>query len=58
MWDWLINSNPIAGVLVGDMDDGQRATLVQVLDGMIRERRDGDGPAVLSNAVNIGIGRK
>ena len=58
LWDWLINSNPIAGVLVGDLDDGQRAPLVQVLDGLIRERRDGDGPAVLSNAVNIGIGRK
>ncbi len=58
LWDWLINGNPIAGMLVGDLDDGQRATLVQVLDGMIRERRDGDGPAVLSNAVNIGIGRK
>ena len=58
LWDWLVNSNPIAGMLVGDLDDGQRVTLVQVLGGMIRERLDGDGPAVLSNAVNIGIGRK
>jgi hypothetical protein len=58
LWDWLINSNPIAGMLVEDLDDGQRATLGQVLDGMIRERLDGDGPAILSNAVNIGIGRK
>ena len=58
LWDWLINSNPIAGTLVEDLDDGQRATLVQLLDGMIRERLDGDGPAILSNAVNIGIGRK
>jgi ubiquinone/menaquinone biosynthesis C-methylase UbiE len=58
LWDWIINSNPIADMLVADLDDGQRGTLVQVLDGMIRERLDGDGPAVLSNAVNIGIGRK
>ena len=25
LWNWLINSSPIAGMLVGDLDDGRRA---------------------------------
>jgi ubiquinone/menaquinone biosynthesis C-methylase UbiE len=58
MWDWVLNSNPIAGTLVSDLTDEQRANLRQVLDGMLRERSGGSGPAVLTNQVNIAVGTK
>ncbi len=58
MWDWLMYGNPISGMLVGDLTEEQRATIRQVLDGMLRERMGGNGRAVLTNAVNIGIGTK
>jgi ubiquinone/menaquinone biosynthesis C-methylase UbiE len=58
MWDWVLNGNPIVGVLVGELSEEQRAQLRQVLDGMLRERAGSSGQAVLSNAVNIGIGTR
>ncbi|HWH98788.1 MAG TPA: methyltransferase domain-containing protein [Propionibacteriaceae bacterium] len=58
MWDWVLNSNPIAGMIVGDLTPGQQATVRQVLDRMIRERSDGHGPAVLTAPLNIGVGQK
>jgi ubiquinone/menaquinone biosynthesis C-methylase UbiE len=58
MWDWVLYGNPIPGMLVADLTEKQRATLRQVLDGMLRERAGGDGRATLTNAVNIGIGTK
>jgi ubiquinone/menaquinone biosynthesis C-methylase UbiE len=58
MWDWVLNSNPIAEMLVGDLTPGQQATVRQVLDRMIRERSDGHGPAVLTAPLNIGVGQK
>ncbi|HUF59823.1 MAG TPA: class I SAM-dependent methyltransferase [Actinomycetota bacterium] len=58
MWDWMLYSNPISGMVVADLTDEQRARLRQILDGMLRERAGADGRTVLSNAVNIGIGTK
>ena len=58
MWDWVIYGNPIPGMLVADLNEDQRATLRQILDGMLRERSGGVGPAALTNVVNIGIGTK
>lgn len=58
LWDWVTNSNPIARMLVADMTKEQEAKVQQVLDGMLRERSAGSGPAVLTNPVHIGIGRK
>ncbi len=58
MWDWVLYGNPIAGMLVADLSEEQRARLRQVLDGMLRERLGSNGRAVLSNPVNIGIGTK
>lgn len=58
MWDWMMGSNPIAGMIVGDLTDDQQATVRQVLDGMLRERSDGHGPAVLTAPINIGVGKK
>ena len=54
----MVGSNPIADVILGDLTDGQRETVRQVLDGMLRERAGGHGSAVLSAPLNIGIGTK
>ena len=56
MWDWLVNSNPIAGMLIGDLSEEQRARVREELDGMLRERAAGGSAAVLTNPIHIGIG--
>jgi SAM-dependent methyltransferase len=58
LWDWSLGGNPIPGMLVADLTDQQRADIIQVLDGMVRERSGGNGPAVLTAPLNIGIGTK
>ncbi|MEX2459455.1 MAG: methyltransferase domain-containing protein [Actinomycetota bacterium] len=58
MWDWVLHGNPIPGVLVAHLSEDQQARLRQILDGMLRERAGADGRAVLTNAVNIGVGTK
>ena len=58
MWDWVLYSNPISGLVVADLSENERSRVRQVLDGMLRERSDANGRAVLSNAVNIGVGVK
>ena len=58
LWDWSLGSNPIPGMLVGDLTEEQKTTVRQVLDGMVRERSGGNGPAVLTAPLNIGIGTK
>ena len=58
MWDWVLYGNPIPGMLVAGLTESQQARLRQVLDGMLRERAGANRRAVLTNAVNIGIGTK
>jgi SAM-dependent methyltransferase len=58
LWNWMLSSNPIAGMIVEDLTTDQQATVRQVLDGMLRERADGTRPAVLSAPLNIGVGTK
>lgn len=58
LWNWMLGSNPVSGIVVGDLTDEQQATLRQVLDGMLRERSGGNGPAVLTAPLNIGVGTK
>ena len=58
MWDWVLYGNPIPGMLLADLDEDQRTTIRQVLDGMVRERAGADGRAVLTNPVNIAVGTK
>jgi ubiquinone/menaquinone biosynthesis C-methylase UbiE len=58
MWDWVYYGNPIADVILADLSEDQRARLRAVLDGMLRERAGGERRAVLTNAVNIGVGTK
>ncbi|MEO6712744.1 MAG: methyltransferase domain-containing protein [Mycobacteriales bacterium] len=58
LWDWTLGSNPIPGMLVADLTDRQRKDVIQVLDGMVRERSGGNGAAVLTAPLNIGVGTK
>jgi ubiquinone/menaquinone biosynthesis C-methylase UbiE len=57
-WDWALGGNPIPGMLVADLTDQQRADIIAVLDGMVRERADHNGVTVLTAALNIGVGTK
>jgi hypothetical protein len=58
LWDWTISGNPIPGMLVADLTKEQRADIIRVLDGMVRERSGGDGSTTLTAPLNIGIGTK
>ena len=58
MWDWVLNGNPIPGMLIADISEDQQARLRQVLEGMVHERAGANGRAVLTNAVNIAVGTK
>jgi ubiquinone/menaquinone biosynthesis C-methylase UbiE len=58
LWDWCLGGNPIPGMLVADLTDGQRTEILRVLDGLVRERSGGSGPAVLTAPLNIGVGVK
>jgi ubiquinone/menaquinone biosynthesis C-methylase UbiE len=58
MWDWVYYGNPIVEVILAAINEHQRARLRDVLDGMLRERAGADGRAVLTNAVNVGVGTK
>jgi ubiquinone/menaquinone biosynthesis C-methylase UbiE len=56
MWNCVMNGNPIAGRLTAGLTDRQRADARRVLDGLLRERSGGSGPAVLTNPVHIAVG--
>jgi ubiquinone/menaquinone biosynthesis C-methylase UbiE len=60
LWDWLVNSNPIAGEILAQLDltEQQTALVREALDDMVRERSGGNGHAVLTSPINIGIATK
>jgi hypothetical protein len=60
LWDWLTNSNPIAGAVLAEANLTKEQTEVvqQELDRMVRERAGGSGTAVLTAPINIGVGTK
>jgi len=60
LWDWLVNSNPIAGAILAELNltEEQTAVVQQALDGKVSERSGGSAPAALTNPINIGIGTK
>jgi len=55
-WDWIISSNPIAGMLTSDLSAAQLEALIEAFDSQIRSRAGSDGVAVLTNPCHIGIG--
>ena len=58
MWDWVLNSNPIPGMLVADLSAEQRSAVRQGLEDRIRDRADANGVATLTNPIHIAIGTK
>jgi ubiquinone/menaquinone biosynthesis C-methylase UbiE len=60
LWDWLVNSNPVAGELLAELDltGEQLAVVRKALDAMVGERAGGSETAVLTVPINIGIGTK
>jgi ubiquinone/menaquinone biosynthesis C-methylase UbiE len=60
LWDWLVNSNPIAGKLLEELNltTAETALVREALDGMVASRCGGNGAAILTNPINIGIGTK
>jgi ubiquinone/menaquinone biosynthesis C-methylase UbiE len=60
LWDWLVSSNPIAEMVLGELDltSDERGAIRDALERMVRERAAGNGPAVLTSPINIGIGTK
>ena len=58
LWDWTLGSNPIPNMLLADLTDRQRDDIIQVVDGIVRERSGGNGTAVMTAPLNIGVGTK
>jgi ubiquinone/menaquinone biosynthesis C-methylase UbiE len=60
LWDWLVWSNPIVGMVLGELNLSidQIDVVQQALESLVRERSGGSGPAKLTNPINIGIGTK
>jgi ubiquinone/menaquinone biosynthesis C-methylase UbiE len=54
LWGLLMNSNPMGRMLVADLTEEQRTAVREVLAGMLRERAERNGTAVLTIDVNIG----
>jgi len=58
LWDAVTASNPISAQLTGQLAAEQQSEVKRVLAGMLRERSGGTPEAVLSNEMNIGVGRR
>jgi ubiquinone/menaquinone biosynthesis C-methylase UbiE len=60
LWDWLLNSNPVAGAVVAGLKASgeQLAAIRQALERLVRERAGGSGRAILTVPVHIGVGTK
>lgn len=56
MWDWVVNSNPLAAMLVADLTRAQEGGVRDALDRLLRERSGGRGAAILTDPNRIGIG--
>jgi ubiquinone/menaquinone biosynthesis C-methylase UbiE len=60
LWQWLTNSNPVAGAVLAELElsDADTATIRRALDRRVAARAGIGGPAVLTNPINVGIGIK
>jgi ubiquinone/menaquinone biosynthesis C-methylase UbiE len=59
-WNWVINSNPLAGGMLADLNlqPDQIAQIQRAADDLIRQRAGRTGTAILISPINIGIGTK
>lgn len=60
LWDWIVWSNPIVESILGELSlsEAERKRVEQALEGLVRERAAGSEIAVLTNPINIGVGKK
>lgn len=60
LWNWLVNSNPVAREILAELEltAEQRDTVRDALDVMVQKRSRGEGRAVLTVPINIGIGTR
>jgi SAM-dependent methyltransferase len=60
LWDWLIWSNPIVEMVLGQLNlsGDERQITQRALERLVRERAGGSGPAKLTNPINISVGTK
>jgi ubiquinone/menaquinone biosynthesis C-methylase UbiE len=60
LWDWILSSNPIVDCVLTPLalTRDETALVKQALETMVRARAGSDGEAMLTNPINIGIGRK
>lgn len=54
--DWLVSSNPIGAKLAGSLPADKAPSVRDALEAMLRKRSGGEGPARLTNAINIAVG--
>ena len=57
-WDMITASNPIARTALSQATDAQVGDVRRVLEGLFRERSDGEPNATLNAEINIGVGTK
>jgi ubiquinone/menaquinone biosynthesis C-methylase UbiE len=58
LWAAVTASTPATARLAGALTSKQQTEAKQVIEGMLRERSGGTPEAVLTNEMNIGLGRK
>jgi ubiquinone/menaquinone biosynthesis C-methylase UbiE len=60
MWSWVINSNPLATSIIegAKLSAREIRDVKQALQDRLRDHSAGQSPAVLTNPINIGVGRK
>jgi hypothetical protein len=60
LWDWLVSSNPIVDMLLGELNlsSDERGAVQQALERLVRERAGDKAPARLTNPIHIGVGTK
>jgi ubiquinone/menaquinone biosynthesis C-methylase UbiE len=58
LWDWCLGSNPVPNMLISDLSEQQKATMIAHIDESIRQRANGQGAAVLTAPLNVGVGTK
>ena len=56
LWNVVTSGHPIGRKIVAGLTDRQKAAVLRALDELLAERAGANGPAVLTNAVNVGVG--
>lgn len=58
LWDWCLGGNPIPGTLVSELNREKRTAFIEKANELVAQRPNGNGTAVLTAPLNIGIGIK